>query len=115
VRYILFWGLEEMNVSVTGFDGPVARATKAELERRGHTVTGDAAECAVYFPGDLTGLQALAANPLVKRIVVRSHGYAYGSNPKNPGMMTEDRIPLLPPEDPAQPVTKTAGRRDPNA
>jgi len=91
-----------MNVSVSGFDGPVARATRAELERRGHTVTAEGAECAVYFPGDLAGLQALAADPRVKRLVLRSHGYAYGSNPKNPGMMTEDRIPLLPPEDPAQ-------------
>lgn len=91
-----------MNVSVTGFDGPVARATRTELERRGHTLTGDDAECAVYFPGDLAGLQVLAANPRVKRLVLRSHGYAYGSNPKNPGMMTEDRISLLPPEDPAQ-------------
>jgi len=103
VRYILLKEQEaEMNVSVAGFDGPLARATRAELERRGHTVTGDGAACAVYFPGDLAGLEALAANPLVKRLVLRSHGYAYGANPKNPGMMTEDRIPLLPPEDPAQ-------------
>src|SRR5882724_7741797 len=91
-----------MNVSVSGFDGPLAHATRTELERRGHTVTGESAECAIYFPGDLAALQTLAANPDVRRLVLRSHGYAYGSNPKNPGMMTEDRIPLLPPEDPAQ-------------
>ena len=77
-----------MNVSVSGFDGPVAQATRAELERRGHTVCGVGAECAVYFPGDLAGLEMLVADPRVRRLVIRSHGYAYGSNPKNPGMMT---------------------------
>jgi 1-acyl-sn-glycerol-3-phosphate acyltransferase len=91
-----------MKVTIAGYDGPLARATKAELERRGHTVVTGVAECVVYFPGDLAGLQALADNPQVKRLVLRSHGYAYGSNAKNPGMMTEDRISLLPPEDPAQ-------------
>jgi 1-acyl-sn-glycerol-3-phosphate acyltransferase len=91
-----------MNVSVSGFDGPLARATRAELERRGHTLKNSDAECAVYFPGDLACLRALAENPNVKRLVVRSSGYAYGTNPKNPGMMTEDRVSLLPPADPAQ-------------
>ncbi len=61
-----------MNVSVTGFDGPLARATRAELERRGHSVKASGAECAVYFPGDLAGLRALAEDPTVKRLVVRS-------------------------------------------
>jgi 1-acyl-sn-glycerol-3-phosphate acyltransferase len=91
-----------MNVSVAGFDGPLARATRAELERRGHTVTAAGAECVVYFPGDLASLRALAEDPRVKRLVLRSHGYAYGANPKNPGMMTEDRVSLLPPEDSSQ-------------
>ena len=44
-----------MNVSVTGFDGPLARATRAELERRGHTVTATGGECVVHFPGDPVG------------------------------------------------------------
>ncbi len=91
-----------MKVSITGFDGPLARATKAELERRGHAVTAGGAECAVYFPGVLAGLQALVGDPQVKRLVLRSNGYAYGANPKNPGLMTEERISLLPDEDPAQ-------------
>ena len=91
-----------MKVSVLGFDGPVARATRDELERRGHAVTGMDAECAIFFPGDLAELEALARNPGLKRLVLRSHGYAYGSNPKNPGMVTEERISLLPPGDRAQ-------------
>jgi 1-acyl-sn-glycerol-3-phosphate acyltransferase len=92
-----------MKIAVLGFDGPVARATRVELERRGHTVVaGDDAECAIYFPGDLAGLKSLADDPGLKRLVLRSHGYAYGSNPKNPGMLTEERISLLPPKDSAQ-------------
>jgi 1-acyl-sn-glycerol-3-phosphate acyltransferase len=91
-----------MKVSVSGFDGPLARATKTELERRGHQITTADAECAVYFPGEPGPLQTLASDRGIKRLVLRSTGYAYGSNPKNPGMMTEDRISLLPPEDPAQ-------------
>ncbi len=91
-----------MKVLVAGFDGPVARAARAELERRGHQVTRDGAECAIYFPGDLAGLKAFAGDPGVKRLVLRSHGYACGSNPKNPGMLTEERISLLPSTDAAQ-------------
>ena len=92
-----------MNVTVGGFDGPVARATRAELESRGHHVTDSGAEGAVYFPGnDSAVLSKLAADPAIKRLVLRSHGYAYGANPKNPGMMAEDRISLLPPGDAAQ-------------
>jgi 1-acyl-sn-glycerol-3-phosphate acyltransferase len=91
-----------MKVTIAGFDGPVARATKSELERRGHMITATGAECGIYFPGDLVGLERLAAERSVQRLVLRSHGYAYGSNPKNPGMMTEDRISLLPADDDAQ-------------
>ncbi len=91
-----------MTVSVAGFGGPLAQATKAELERRGHTVTSGSAECVVFFPGDAAELTKLASDPAVKRLVLRSHGYAYGSNAKNPGMMTEERISLLPEKDPAQ-------------
>lgn len=91
-----------MKVAVLGFDGPLARATRAELERRGHTVARDSAECAIYFPGDPAGLKFLAQDPGLKRLVLRSHGYAYGSNPKNPGMLTEERVSLLPTGDSEQ-------------
>jgi len=95
-----------MTVAVCGFDGPVARAVKAELARRGHTVVdsgGDPrAEAAIWFPGDPGELEALVSNSNIRRLVVRSHAYAYGSNPKNPGLLDESRISLLPPGDPAQ-------------
>jgi 1-acyl-sn-glycerol-3-phosphate acyltransferase len=106
-----------MRVAVLGFDGPVARATRAELGRRGHTLAEHGAECAIYFPGDLAGLQSLAQDPGLKRLVLRSNGYAYGSNPKNPGMLTEDRISLLPPSDSAQRwlQCEEIARRHPNS
>src|SRR5207244_305449 len=34
--------------------------------------------------------------------VLRSHAYAYGSSPKNPGLMTEERVSLLHPRAPEQ-------------
>ena len=37
-----------------------------------------------------------------RRLVLRSHAYAYGSNTKNPGLMTEDRVSLLPGSAPEQ-------------
>ena len=108
-----------MKFSIAGFDGPVARETRLELERRGHTAgspggsAGDA-DCLVYFPGNADELAQLA--PGAKRVVVRSHGYAYGSNPKNPGLLTEDRVSLLTPQDPAQKWLRTeeAAARNPN-
>ena len=54
------------------------------------------------FPADLAELEKIAARTDLRRLVVRSHAYAYGSNPKNPGVMEESRISLLPPGDPAQ-------------
>lgn len=90
-----------MKFSIAGFDGPVARATRLELERRGHTSGNPAeADCLVYFPGSVEELAKLA--PAARRVVVRSHAYAYGANPKNPGLLTEDRVSLLTPADPAQ-------------
>lgn len=95
-----------MTIAVCGFDGPVARAVKAELARRGHSVVDSAvdpgAEAAIWFPGDLSELEKIAARTDLRRLVIRSHAYAYGSNPKNPGMLEESRISLLPPDDPAQ-------------
>jgi 1-acyl-sn-glycerol-3-phosphate acyltransferase len=102
VQYLSVRRFKAMKVAVLGLDGPLARATRAELERRGHTIANESTECAILFPGNLEQLRTVAGDPGLKRLVLRSHGYAYGSNPKNPGMMTEDRISLLPPKDPAQ-------------
>src|SRR5258708_37584702 len=90
-----------MEVWVGGVDSAGGWESRAEMEGRGHT-PGSAAEtdCLVYFPGQANELAKLA--PGAKRVVVRSHAYAYGSNPKNPGLLTEDRVSLLPPSDPAQ-------------
>jgi 1-acyl-sn-glycerol-3-phosphate acyltransferase len=91
-----------MKVQVAGFQGPVAHATRAELHRRGHQVVDTDAEAVIFFPGKGPGsssedLARLLADPKVQRLVLRSHAYAYGSNPKNPGYMTENRLSLLPP------------------
>lgn len=95
-----------MKIAVCGFDGPVAQAVRAELTRRGHTIIDSGvdprAEAVVWFPGDTAELERIAARTDLRRLVVRSHAYAYGSNPKNPGEMTETRISLLPPDDPEQ-------------
>src|ERR1700722_15936206 len=95
-----------MKIAVCGFDGPVSRAVKAELTRRGHTVVDSALdtrpEAVIWFPGDIAELERIADQADLRRVVVRSHGYAYGSNPKNPGLLDESRISLLPPNDPAQ-------------
>ena len=95
-----------MKVAVCGFSGPVAQEVRAELTRRGHTVIDSGvdprAEAAIWFPGDPAELEKIAARNDLRRLVVRSHAYAYGSNPKNPGDMDESRISLLPPNDPHQ-------------
>src|SRR3954454_18844743 len=106
-----------MNIAIAGHESPLARATRTELEKRGHTITPGAAECVVFFPGELAALQALADDPRVKRLVLRSTGYAYGTNAKNPGMMTEERVSLLAPTDPAQSwiQAEVAAGRHPNS
>src|SRR5690348_3077695 len=85
-----------MNVTTLGFDGPLARATRALLEKRGHKITGRGAECAIYFPGKAVELGNLMADGGYRRLVLRSHAYVYGSSTKNPGLMGEERISLLP-------------------
>jgi 1-acyl-sn-glycerol-3-phosphate acyltransferase len=47
-------------------------------------------------------LGRIVASGMVPRLVLRSHAYVYGSNTKNPGLMSEDRVSLLPPDAPEQ-------------
>jgi 1-acyl-sn-glycerol-3-phosphate acyltransferase len=95
-----------MVIAVCGFDGPIARAVRAELTQRGHTIIDSGvdprAEAVIWFPGDPAVLEKIAARTDLQRLVVRSHAYTYGSNPKNPGVMDEARVSLLPPTDKAQ-------------
>ena len=91
-----------MKVAVLGFDGPLARETRAELARRGHTLAETGADCALYFPGPLDELQKLVERGGFRRLVLRSHAFAYGSDEKNPGLMTEERISFLPATAPEQ-------------
>ncbi len=95
-----------MKIAVCGFNGPVARAVRAELGQRGHTVLDSGldprAEAVVWFPGEIGELEKIASRSDLRRLVIRSHAYAYGSNPKNPGLMEESRVSLLPPKDRAQ-------------
>jgi 1-acyl-sn-glycerol-3-phosphate acyltransferase len=91
-----------MKVAILGFQGPVARQTGVELERRGHRLSTEGADCAIYFPGNPDELKNVVARGRHSRLVVRSHAYAYGSSTKNPGLMTEDRLSLLPAGAPEQ-------------
>ena len=110
-----------MNVAVLGEDCALARATSEELARRGHAVSPDAQECAIFFPGKTTAtgesLARLARGGPVARLVLRSHAFAYGSNAKNPGGMTEERVSLLPLEAPESAWLKAEeiALRHPNA
>jgi 1-acyl-sn-glycerol-3-phosphate acyltransferase len=89
-----------MKVALIGKDGALKRETAAELARRGTEVGAASADCAICLSSELLP-QALAV-PGVRRIVLRSSAYAYGSSTKNPGLMTEERVSLLPPGAPEQ-------------
>src|SRR5262249_18271645 len=51
---------------------------------------------------DANRVSEALATPGIQRLVLRGHAYAYGSSTKNPGLMTEDRVSLLPPAAPEQ-------------
>ena len=89
-----------MKVVVLGKEGPLAQETRDELARRGHRVSDRDAETVVYLPGELPELASVIERGGFRRLVVRSHAIAYGSHPKNPGMMTEERVSLLPADAP---------------
>ena len=85
-----------MKVSVLGKDGPVARATRDLLLHSGHELVDHGCECVIYFPGETKELEDIVKRRPDSRLVLRSHAYVYGSSTKNPGMLTEERISLLP-------------------
>ena len=91
-----------MRFSIRGFQGPLARATRDQLLQRGHQLAESGTDCLIYFPGETAELAALVAEGGFRRIVLRSHAYAYGSSAKNPGMITEERVSLLPAGAPSQ-------------
>src|SRR5262249_50708984 len=93
-------GVTKMKVMLIGRNGALLRQTEEELGRRG-SVTGDSApDWGICLDPDRVN-EALAVRGM-RRLVLRSHAYAYGSNAKNPGMMTEERVSLLPPNAPEQ-------------
>lgn len=88
-----------MKVAVAGCDGPLARETRAELKRRGHELSENSPDTFIYFPHrqpeKLSELEQIVERGGFRRLVVRSHALAYGVHAKNPGRMTEERVPLL--------------------
>jgi 1-acyl-sn-glycerol-3-phosphate acyltransferase len=89
-----------MRIALAGFQGPLFHATKTALDKKGHTTDPANAECLIFFPGSLSDLHESIKRGGFQRLVLRSHAYAYGSNTKNPGLMTEERVSLLPPDVP---------------
>src|SRR6266850_2621333 len=89
-----------MKAALIGRDGALKRQTDSELARRGIAVGDSSAECVICL--DPERVEEALAVPGLQRLVLRSHAYAYGSSTKNPGLMTEDRISLLPATAPEQ-------------
>jgi 1-acyl-sn-glycerol-3-phosphate acyltransferase len=89
-----------MKIAILGKDGPLAHATRELAMRRGHQCASG--ECAIYFPGGSEELQHIVERGAYSRVILRSHAFAYGSSTKNPGLMTEERLSLLPPDAPEQ-------------
>lgn len=90
-----------MNITLLGRQGPLARAVLAEIEQRRHSVDASA-DSAIYFPGTAEELENVVLSGRFRRLVLRSSAFVYGSSTKNPGLMTEERISLLPPGAPEQ-------------
>src|SRR5260370_8987214 len=96
-----------MKAAIIGRDGALKRQTESELARRGIAVGDSSAECVICLDPERVG-EALAM-PGLQRLVLRSHAYAYGSNSKNPGLMTEERVSLLASGAPGQRWLKAEG------
>src|SRR5215469_14953848 len=89
-----------MKAVLIGKDSVLKRQTEAELARRGFSVGDSSAECVICL--DPQRVSEALATPGIQRLVLRSHAYVYGSSAKNPGMMGEDRVSLLPTHAPEQ-------------
>src|SRR6266849_2465044 len=89
-----------MKAAIVGKEGALKRQTETELTNCGITVVDSPAECVICL--DPHRIQEALAVPGLQRLVLRSHAFAYGSSTKNPGLMTEDRISLLPLHAPEQ-------------
>src|SRR2546428_7275934 len=84
-----------MRVALLGRDTELKRAVAAELARQGDAVAETAPHCLICLSPDLVD-RALEIRG-IERLVLRSFAYVYGSSTKNPGLMTEERVSLLPP------------------
>ena len=74
-------GTKKMKIAVIGFEGPVAQAVRAEAERRGHAVSQNGAECAIYLPGTVEELDNVVDRCAFRRLVLRSHAFAFADEP----------------------------------
>ena len=89
-----------MKMAVLGREGPLASRTREEAVCRGHQLTREDADAAIFFPdastGSLAELEQIITRGGFRRLVLRSHAIVYGAHPKNPGFLTEERVSLLP-------------------
>ena len=102
-----------MKIAVLGSDGPLASATRSLLAEKKQLSEEPTADTIIYLPGALEELENLVSRGGFRRLVLRSHAFAYGSSIKNPGEMTEDfrsRLPARAPEQRWIRAEKIAGR-----
>jgi 1-acyl-sn-glycerol-3-phosphate acyltransferase len=85
-----------VKVVILGPNGLLARETREELGRLGHQCSAIEGECAIYLGKSPDELRNIVRGGGFRRLVVRSHAYAYGASCKNAGFMTEERVSLLP-------------------
>ncbi len=117
--------MNPISIGIAGYAGPLASAVRDALSERGHLVRmfgfsalEDAAGVngvhrVIYFPFPpepnrknhdrlpehleaFKKFLSAASGSGVERVVLRSHAIAYGTNMKNPGLLDEGRVSLLP-------------------